>query len=148
MKTLTLSAFAVSMALTVSAQEKRAQPNAWVDCGIGAMIFPSENLEVAAAVSNIIWDLGTTAVTSALSSPESCSGLDNVEMAMFIQSTYASLESDLAKGEGENLDALVELANVEDKDMFVSALRENYAQVVASGNANAESLYYAVEAVA
>lgn len=146
-KTLTLSVFAVSMALTATAQEKREKPNAWVDCGIGAMIFPSDNLEVAAAVSNIIWDLGTTAVTSALSSPESCSGLDNVEMAVFIQSTYASLESDLAKGEGDNLSALAELANVEDKDAFVVALREEYAVSVASGNANAEALYYAAEAV-
>lgn len=143
-KTLTLTAFAASMAMAATAEE----PNPWTDCGIGAAIFPGDNVEIAAGISNIIWDLGTTAVTSAMSSPETCAGLDDVETAMFIERTYATLESELATGEGENLVALAELVGAEDTDTFVVALRQEFASSVAAGEARAETLYYAAQAVA
>ncbi|MBI3771765.1 MAG: hypothetical protein HY272_03590 [Gammaproteobacteria bacterium] len=41
--------------------------NPWLDCGIGAMIFTETKW--AAVTSNVIWDLGTTAVTSGASTP-------------------------------------------------------------------------------
>ena len=126
----------------------RSEPNPWLDCGIGAMIFPADNLEVGAAISNIIWDWGTTAVISAQSSPETCEGLSNVETAVFIQRTYATLEADVAKGYGENLDALFTMTGATDEAAFVSALRAEYAEVVAKGEQSPEALYYAAEAAA
>lgn len=143
-----MTAAAGAMIATASADVEREKPNPWLDCGIGAAIFPGDNVEVAAAISNIIWDWGTTAVTSAQSSPDTCNGLSNVAMAQFVQSTYASLETELATGEGENLAALAELVGASDAEAFAVALREEFAPVVASGEANAEKLYYAAEAVA
>ena len=140
-KTASLAAAAAAVAMSASADDI----NPWTDCGIGAAIFPGS--ETGAIISNVIWDLGTTAVTSAMSSPESCSG-DNVETAMFIQNTYASLETELATGEGENLDALAELVGAEDKDAFTVALRTEFAPVVAAGEARPETLYFATQAVA
>lgn len=146
-KTISVAAVAVAMSASAFAQgTTRTELNPWLDCGIGAMIFPSANLEVGAGLSNIIWDLGTTAVISAQSSPDQCNGTDNVEMAMFIQRTYATLEAEVAKGEGENLVALGELMGVEDQGAFVVALREEFAPVVASGEARAETLYFAAKA--
>ncbi len=75
-------------------------------CGIGAMIF--QETAVAAAISNIIWDLGTTAVTSNVSSPESCAG-KRVQSAMYINTTYAKLETETAMRLGR---LLTGLANV------------------------------------
>ena len=40
-------------------------PNPYTDCGIGAALFP--NTHWAAATSNVIFDLGITAITSATS---------------------------------------------------------------------------------
>ena len=129
------------------AEADREKPNPWLDCGIGAMAFPGDEHEPWAAVSNVTWDWGTTAVTSAVSSPDSCSGLSNVAMAAFVQTTFASLETDLAKGQGETLDALANVAGVEDAETFKTELRTEYASLVASGEADARQLYLAAEAI-
>ena len=93
----TLSAAVLAGAfLAAPAQAQNINP--WQQCGIGAMIFPDNG--AAAAVSNIIWDLGTTAVSTKISSQESCAGA-NVKTAMFIQQTFPVLEQEIAQGEGE-----------------------------------------------
>ena len=64
---LVFSAFSV-----VHSEEVESIENAYVQCGIGAAIF--KNNKTAAIISNIIWDLGTTAISSQTSSPETCEG--------------------------------------------------------------------------
>lgn len=81
-------------------------PNPFVDCGIGAALFP--NTHWAAVTSNVIWDIGTTAVTSATMSPETCSG-KRLAAAMFINDTYESLAEETARGEGQHLTALLNI---------------------------------------
>lgn len=80
-------------------------PNPYSDCGIGAAIF--KDLEWAAVTSNVIWDLGSTALTSATVSPQTCSK-KNVKAAMFIRDTYATLVEDVARGQGEHLTAVLD----------------------------------------
>ncbi|WP_185268365.1 DUF3015 family protein [Halopseudomonas xiamenensis] len=75
-------------------------PNPFTDCGIGAALFP--NTHWAAVTSNVIWDIGITAVTSATASPQTCSG-KTVETALFIRDTYDTLVEETARGEGEHL---------------------------------------------
>jgi hypothetical protein len=82
--------------------------NPWIDCGIGAMIF--DNTAWAAAISNVIWDLGSTAVTSNLSSQNTCNG-KNAKVALFIGTTYANLEDETVKGSGKHLDAMLNIMN-------------------------------------
>lgn len=91
-------------ALSVNAQA--ADVNPWQDCGIGSMVFPDNG--TASAISNVIWDLGTTAVTSATASEDTC-GSDRVKTAQFIDETYNNLEEDLVKGEGTHLNALANM---------------------------------------
>lgn len=67
----TLLIFCLSL-VGVSSTANSQEINAWKHCGIGAMIF-NDN-ETAAAISNVIWDLGTTALSSKISSQESCEG--------------------------------------------------------------------------
>lgn len=131
---LALSATAGILAMPngATAQTTREAPNPWLDCGIGAMIFPDANLEVAAAVSNIIWDWGTTAVISAASSPDTCAGMDNVATAMFIQYSFANLELETAKGEGEYLTALSDMVGCADASAFAGAVRSDFATMVAA----------------
>lgn len=112
MKLCAILTLSVSMALSASVHAAKAPgsgPNPFSDCGIGAALF-AEN-KVLAVTSNIIWDIGTTAVTSATASPETCSG-KNVDAAAFILNSYDSIIEDTARGEGEHLAALMNILEV------------------------------------
>src|SRR5690554_322833 len=89
-------------AVTPTEAVAQTKINPWQHCGIGAMIFTDNG--VAAAISNVIWDLGTTAVASATISPESC-GTTLVTVALLIDSSYDQLAMETAQGSGEHLNA-------------------------------------------
>ena len=102
----------------------------YTDCGLGGMIAPRS--DAVAAVTNVTWDLGTTAISTNISSPDSCSG-GKAEKAAFIHESYDALETDLASGHGVYLDALVALSGHEGeaRGRFVAALRSGFARLVA-----------------
>ncbi|MFO7909641.1 DUF3015 domain-containing protein [Halomonas sp. BLK-85] len=111
MKFVTISAAALVgsfMILGTSNVSANEDINPWQHCGIGAAIF--DDNETAAALSNVIWDLGTTAVTSATISPDTCNG-QNVNVAKFIDATYEQLAMETAMGDGEHLSAALDLMN-------------------------------------
>lgn len=101
--------------------------NPWTDCGIGAMIF--ENITWAAAISNVIWDLGTTAVTSNASSQNTCSG-KNAKVAMLIGTTYANLEEETVKGSGQHLQAMLNIMSCDSAShqSIISSVRSEFGQ--------------------
>ncbi|GMM85873.1 DUF3015 family protein [Pseudoalteromonas sp. MTN2-4] len=136
----TLSA-AIVVGAFLAAPAKANQVNPWADCGIGAMVFPDNG--TAASISNIIWDLGTTAVSSNVSSQESCKGA-NVKTAQFIQQTFPVLEQEIAQGEGEYVAAMLNVRGCEAAAHadIVSAIRNDYADKPA---ADAQALYNIVE---
>lgn len=88
------------------------------------MIFKDNS--TAATISNVIWDLGTTATSSKLSSPENCQG-SNAKVAMLIVNSYNTLETEIAEGKGKYLNTLSKLSG---KD--ISEIRNNFASVVSS----------------
>jgi hypothetical protein len=122
--TLALASFAV-----ISSTQAKADVNPWQDCGIGSMIFPDNG--TASAISNVIWDLGTTAVTSATASEDSCSS-SRVKTAQFIQETYQQLEEDLVKGDGEHLSAMTELMSCSVQE--TAAIRDSLATSLATND--------------
>jgi hypothetical protein len=85
---------------------KEESRNPWQECGLGATVFPENT--TAAALSNIIWDLGTSAVTTAISTPDWCKGQRGTA-ARFIHESYEKLASETAIGEGEHLSTMAEL---------------------------------------
>lgn len=121
--------------------ENTKELNPWQDCGIGAMIFPANG--VAAAISNIIWDLGTTAVSSNISSQESCDSR-KAKTAMFIKATLPALEQEVATGEGEYVTAMLEIrgCEVSSHAAIVDAVRKDIAKQPTD---NAEALYNVLE---
>lgn len=106
-------------------------PNPFSECGIGAALFP--NTAWAAVTSNVIWDVGTTAVTSATASPETCSG-KKLEVAKFINETYDSLVVETAVGEGEHVTAMLEIFGCTRaaQPAIVSEIRSSLGQQVGS----------------
>ena len=104
--TIAISSAIILSTTPVSAEERIE--NAFEDCGIGAAIFPTN--KTAAVFSNVIWDLGTTAVSSQTSSPSSCAG-EQTTAAIFIDKTYPVLEEQFVKGGGSHVSALMNILN-------------------------------------
>lgn len=128
---LFIAAAACAALATAHDAEAREFADIYTECGLGAMIAP--NNDVVAAVTNVTWDLGTTAISSNSSSPETCNG-GGAKSAALIYRTYPELERDIANGEGEHLDALVALLDVDASDDFVASLRPAFAELVSAAD--------------
>lgn len=133
-KSILFSVAVVVCAFSGSATAKEAQgsgPSPYVDCGIGGALFP--NTHWAAITSNVIWDIGSTAITSATSSPETCNA-KKVKAAMFIRDTYPNLIEETASGQGEHLIAMLQIFECSDDshENIVKSIRAQVGQQVAS----------------
>ncbi len=122
----TILAAALFAPVQAKAQVDESSINPWRHCGIGAIIF-SDN-PTAAAISNIIWDSGTTAVSSATISPNACSG-EEIQLAEFIEYTYEALVLETAKGSGEHLSSLFNLAGCEASAEKIQTLRGDLSKL-------------------
>lgn len=122
-------------------------PNPFVDCGIGAALFPTTHW--AAVSSNVIWDVGTTAVTSATMSPETCSG-KKTQVSKFIFESHDVLLEETARGEGEHITAMLNIYGCEQtahknitqdirKEMAVDFASNDYSQI---SNVEKASIYF------
>lgn len=140
---LVAAATAVVLSLAVApgaqAQEKL---NPWKQCGIGAMIFNDNG--AAAAISNIIWDLGTTAVSSNISSQGSCEGA-KVAAAQFINDSIVNIEEETVVGKGLHLTAMLNMMGCEASahPSIITAVRADL-DISAAGN-KAEAYYLQLE---
>ncbi len=147
MKKIILSAVASTVLLANSAfaETKSTSINPWKQCGIGAIIFDENG--VAAAISNIIWDLGTTAVSSKISSEESCEGV-KAQTAQFIQDNYNQVIEETSRGTGEHLAAMLDMLGVDSAQQpeVVAAIRAEIAPKVAADQSNPEAYYNVVMA--
>ncbi|MDH5518013.1 MAG: DUF3015 domain-containing protein [Gammaproteobacteria bacterium] len=129
-KIVALLAFALVFPATGSAKD------AYKECGIGAMIF--DDNPTGAIISNIIWDLGTTALTSAAASEDSCKG-KGAATAAYIMNTYANLEEETAKGEGKHITAMLNIMGCESASHtdIIGSIRGDVSKSM-SNPANAE----------
>ena len=122
------------------AQPVRAREFAdiYTECGLGALIAP-RNAAVA-AVTNVTWDWGTTAISSNISSPDTCRG-GQAKVAAFIHDAYPSLETDLASGYGTHLDTLMTLVGEDSpaQQELVKVLRTDFAALVGAPGYTAQS---------
>lgn len=125
-------------AAPAQAQEAGSGPNPFTDCGIGAALFP--NTHWAAVTSNVIWDIGTTAVISATASPETCQGA-STKAANYIHDVYDSVLEDTARGEGDHLVALLEIYGcaVETQTDVIDAIRDDIGAAVGEDSFSEQS---------
>ncbi|GGX52776.1 DUF3015 family protein [Saccharospirillum salsuginis] len=120
--------FVVMMATIGTASAQREFDEIYKECGLGAMLFPDD--PIIAVITNVTWDLGTTAVISELSSPETCKG-NASSMAAFILDTHPQLEQDLTVGEGTHLSSVMTLMGCEGNADASHAFRASFAEAVA-----------------
>ncbi|AUI88734.1 DUF3015 domain-containing protein [Vibrio azureus] len=127
------------LAVNASAANKN-NINPWEDCGIGAIIF--EDNSTAAAISNVIFDLGTTAVSSQVSSEDSCNG-KRVKTAQFIQDNFDQIIEETSQGTGIHLTAMLDMLEVDEhqKPEMISSIRNKTAQQVFEKRSTPQSYY-------
>jgi hypothetical protein len=146
-KTLALAVLctaAIAVATPAEARGgQRSIEHIYEQCGIGGLIFGHIS-PIIAIISNVTWDLGTTAVLSGTLSPDACGGVF-VARAVLIKEDFPAIEQDLASGRGEHLAALNKLMACPSAS---KNLRTDYAQYTTSPNyqesdrnANAEQLF-------
>ena len=129
-KLLLPTVLAVSTVFASAGIHAESKVNAFADCGIGAGLFDNDT---AAIISNVIWDLGTTALTSATASPETCEGY-NQDAAAFIYDSYERLVEETAIGEGRHIETLLSMVEIDEdsKAEVLTTIRQNIAEIVSS----------------
>lgn len=132
-KILLAASLASMIALSSGAQAEGSRNfgQIYTECGLGALIAQGidqkSTADIVAVVTNVTWDLGTTAISSNLTSPDSCAR-GNAKTAAFILKSYPQLEKDLALGHGRYLDALTELVQISsgEKQVFTQSIRTKF----------------------
>ncbi len=143
---------ALTLGTNVQASDK-SFGEIYTDCGIGGLLtspIPEGGTQkFLAVVSNIVWDLGTTAISSNMSSVGTCASGKKEKVAAFINTSYEELEKDLAKGEGVYLDTLVSMVKPENVDniSYKAQLRKDFSMVVASADYEKMNQYQKTESL-
>lgn len=123
--------------LSVGAQA-REFAEIYTQCGLGAMIAPSS--DAVAAVTNVTWDLGSTAISSNISSPDTCQGGKKKVASLLLQS-LPQIEQDLARGQGHYATTLLTSAGCAQAAHapLLRAVRQDVAQLHAQSGYAAQS---------
>lgn len=134
-----IAAFTASFTASAANKAPGSGPNPFSDCGIGAALF--KDTKWAAVTSNVIWDVGTTAVTSATASPETCSG-SKVVAAKFIIDNYDNIIEEIAEGEGSHLTSMYNVlgCGVSTQTEMTVDIRSEVAQTISNEDYQAKNL--------
>jgi hypothetical protein len=152
-KLLILALLILAPTVSSAAETQGSGANPYTECGIGAALFPT--IGWAAALSNIVWDWGSTALSSALTTPENCNA-KKVNTAKLILETLPELEKDIAMGNGKYLTALNKTMGCDAtaQGSINANLRASYVSVVSdkaystkSNIDRANDLYHSVKEV-
>ena len=131
MKKILLSAIAViALATTVS-----ANVNKQTGCGLGSQIIKDDSTAVMLslqATTNGTSGNQTFGITSGTSGCKKTKFVMNERAEEFVASNMDQLAKEIAKGQGESIDTLAELLNVEDKATFAASLQQNYNNIYTS----------------
>ncbi|MBF0382231.1 MAG: DUF3015 family protein [Magnetococcales bacterium] len=135
-----VAAAGLSVAMLSSAASAREFAAIYQECGLGALIAP--NHPIVAVITNVTWDLGTTAVTSDMVSPDTCKG-SQAKMATFIHEGYKQIETAMATGQGEYLTSLMNVSGCAAavQPELSKALRKDFSSVVSAPGYSEQSKF-------
>lgn len=126
------ASFLVGVGLSVfvsTSFAERTVEEVYKECGIGGALF-GESSPTLAFISNVTWDLGTTAATS--DSTGGCAIGGDETAAIFIHEAYDQLEKDIAVGSGEYYSSLVSLLNCDaaNTQEVMNSVRSEFSKLV------------------
>ncbi len=106
-------------------------------CGLGAMLIKDDSSALMLALqatTNGTSGNQTFGITSGTLGCKKVKLVMNERAAEFVAANMDELAKEAAMGEGEYLNALAELLNVEDKAAFAANLQKNYNSIYTSKN--------------
>lgn len=112
----------------ITGKSGRTMEQVYKECGLGGLLL-GKSSPILAVISNVTWDLGTTAAISDSVSPETCLN-GNTKAAVLIKEAFPSVEKDLAAGSGAHLNALNGLMSCEAASAGVRQDYADYTQTV------------------
>ena len=131
-KLLGSAALAITLLSTGLQAGDRSFAEIYVECGLGGIIGKAagggEAGDILAIVTNITWDLGTTAISSDITSDDTCVNTEGLSAAL-INEGYDKLEEEIALGNGAYLDALKKVSH---NQLDTTALRNEFAAMTAT----------------
>lgn len=145
MKTMNLGLSGLVATILLSA------PAAWAHnhygmagCGLGSLVFEDEpgKIQIVAATLNEIVFPQSSAITSGTSN---CYESRRDTAALFITINHASLQTDIAKGQGDTLAGLEEIYGCKNKSEFRTSLRQNYNTIYSSPSVQPEKVSEKIE---
>ncbi len=107
-------------------------------CGLGSQIIKDDSSAVMLALqftTNATSANQTFGITSGTSGCKKTKLVMNEKVEKFVASNMDKLSKEMAIGQGESIDTLAELLNVEDKAAFAANLQANYNSIYTSKNA-------------
>lgn len=126
----------VSLAATIAlATTAMATVNDQTGCGLGSMIIKDDSSAVMLALqatTNGTSGNQTFGISSGTSGCKKAKFVMNDRASEFVAANMDELAKEIAIGQGENLDTLAELLEVQDKEAFSTALQANYNSIYTS----------------
>ena len=109
-----------------------ATVNSQTGCGLGAIIVKDDSTAIMLALqatTNATFFNQTFGITSGTSGCKRTRLVLNERAAEFVASNMDTLAKEIAMGQGESLDTLAELLQIQDKEKFASTLQTNYNKI-------------------
>jgi len=110
-----------------------AAGNTNTGCGLGSMLIPQQDTvatQVLAATTNGTFGNQTFGITSgSLNCTKPFKLVMNDKAQKYVADNMDAIAEDVAKGEGENLDTLLSLLKVQNKEVVASKLKANFSKI-------------------
>ncbi len=120
-------------------------------CGLGSMIIENQNTvakQVLAATTNGTFGNQTFGITTgSLNCNKPYTVVSNEKIEKFVADNMDALAVDIATGNGENLDTLSTLMQVDDKASFSKLLKANFSKIYSSADVTSADVIDAISTI-
>jgi len=121
-----------------------AAGNSNTGCGLGSLLIPNQDTvatQILAATTNGTSGNQTFGITSgSLNCTKPFKLVMNDKAQRFVADNMDAIAEDVAAGEGENLDTLLSMINVQNKDLAASKLKANFSAIYSSSDVTSSDI--------
>ena len=140
MRKILISTVALAMLSTASF----AAGNSNTGCGLGSMLIPNQDTvatQVLAATTNGTSGNQTFGITSgSLNCTKPFKLVMNDKAQRFVADNMDAIAEDVAAGKGENLDTLLSMIKVENKEIAATKLKANFSMIYSSADVSSAQI--------
>ncbi|QDF27718.1 DUF3015 family protein [Halarcobacter anaerophilus] len=126
-------------AIILTTSSAFAAVNSQTGCGLGSQIIKDDSSAVLLALqatTNGTSGNQTFGISSGTSGCKKTKLVMNDKAEEFVASNMDQLSKEIAMGQGEAVETLAELLEVQDKAEFIASLQKNYTKIYTSSNSS------------